>query len=256
MISNFYGEAKKIWDDVSASNQLTDTDKLALELEIHKKLLNIFQVGEFYHFIFNLREGNFDYVSPAIMDVLGYPTDTSTSFHLSQIHPEDQPYFLNFENKGREFFRGLSPDQIGKYKIRYDYRIRDAWGKYRRILHQLLIIEYDDQGNLFRSFGVHTDITHLKETGTPTLSFIGLEGEPSYINVEVENVFHPRKKVLSSRESDVLLMIAHGKTSIQISQDLHISKSTVDTHRKNLLKKTNSLNTSELISKAITEGWI
>lgn len=44
-------EAIKIWDRISVGEKL---DGVKLELEFHKKLLNIFQVGDFYYYIFNL----------------------------------------------------------------------------------------------------------------------------------------------------------------------------------------------------------
>ncbi len=42
---------------------------------------------------------------------------------------------------------------------------------------------------------------------------------------------------LSVREQEILSLIAEGKSSIEISKALFISKATVDTHRKNILQK-------------------
>lgn len=42
---------------------------------------------------------------------------------------------------------------------------------------------------------------------------------------------------LSIREQEILSLIAEGKSSIEISKALFISKATVDTHRKNILQK-------------------
>lgn len=42
---------------------------------------------------------------------------------------------------------------------------------------------------------------------------------------------------LSIREQEILSLIAEGKSSIEISKVLFISKATVDTHRKNILQK-------------------
>lgn len=249
----FYQEAQKIWKNIALDATIGD---LAFELQIHKKLLNIFQVGDFYYFIFNVRNAEFEFVSPEALEILGYDPETlSADFFLSQIHPEDQIYFLNFENKLHHFFKELPSDKIEKYKVRYDFRIRNSKNKYIRILHQLIIIQHDGL-NLFRSLGVHTDITYLKPEGKPVLSFIGLEGEPSFIDVTFESIFQPTKEVLSKREKEILKHLAEGKNSTQIAEILSLSKFTVDTHRKNILKKTKSLSTSSLISKSVNEGWI
>ncbi|HRE37898.1 MAG TPA: response regulator transcription factor [Chitinophagaceae bacterium] len=56
--------------------------------------------------------------------------------------------------------------------------------------------------------------------------------------------------VLSSREKEVLLLIADGFTNPQIAEKLFISLHTVDSHRKNLLTKFGVNNTAGLIKLA------
>ena len=143
-----------------------------------------------------------------------------------------------------------------KYKLRYDVRYQKKNGDYARILYQGILIEHDDEGRLLRSLAIHTDITYLKKEGRPTLSFIGTDGEPSYIDVDLENNFVARKDDFTSREKEVLKLLIEGKLSKQISSILNISKQTVDTHRKNMLHKKHLGNTSELVGKAIMCGWI
>lgn len=254
MKSRFFLEAHKIWTEVSGTNEV---ENLASSIDLHKKLLNIFQAGDYYYFIFNIRQGNFEFVSPEIGKILGLDPKTITAReHLANMHPEDMPYFLNFENKGLEFFRSIPVEKIPKYKIRYDFRLSKPDGTYIRLLHQMVFIQHDKDGNLLRSLGVHTDITDLKPSGRPMLSFIGLEGEPSFVNVAVEEKFKPVKSLLSDRETDVLLLLSNGLSSQQIADRLNISIHTVNTHRKNILRKTDSESTYETISKSIAAGWI
>ncbi len=61
---------------------------------------------------------------------------------------------------------------------------------------------------------------------------------------------------LSEREREVLVLIVQGKTSKIIASELFISKTTVDTHRKNILSKTECKSTPELIKKALESNWI
>ena len=56
--------------------------------------------------------------------------------------------------------------------------------------------------------------------------------------------------VLSSREKEVLQLIADGLTNPQMAAKLFISLHTVDSHRKNLLTKFNVNNTASLIKLA------
>ncbi|MFN8206703.1 MAG: response regulator transcription factor [Bacteroidales bacterium] len=52
---------------------------------------------------------------------------------------------------------------------------------------------------------------------------------------------------LSDREIEVLQQICLGLSNQEIAEVLHISKRTVDKHRANLLEKTNSKNTANLV---------
>lgn len=59
------------------------------------------------------------------------------------------------------------------------------------------------------------------------------------------------KVVLSNRENEILALIANGKTSKEISETLFIAKTTVDTHRKNMIRKLDLANGNELVKYAI-----
>ena len=59
---------------------------------------------------------------------------------------------------------------------------------------------------------------------------------------------------LTERERQVLQLIAEGLTSMQIGDRLHIAASTVDVHRRNLMRKLDLHNVAELTRYAITQG--
>jgi DNA-binding NarL/FixJ family response regulator len=61
---------------------------------------------------------------------------------------------------------------------------------------------------------------------------------------------------LSVREKEVLKLLVQGKSTRCISETLHISKSTVDTHRRNILDKVGCENVSYLIRYALREGLV
>ena len=72
----YYEEAQRIWKIISEGNGKTVTaDFYRFELELHKKLLSFFQVGEYYYFIFNIRASAFDLISAEVTSVLGYTID-------------------------------------------------------------------------------------------------------------------------------------------------------------------------------------
>ncbi|GAB2530822.1 LuxR C-terminal-related transcriptional regulator [Rufibacter soli] len=250
-----YDEAKKIWQAIHEDSSHRPLD---LELRIHKRLMNTFHLGDYYYFIFNNLEASIEYVSENMSTILGYqPEEFTVPFMVEKIHPEDRPFFLNFEATKVDFFKQMAPEKCLKYKVRYDYRLQHADGNYLRILQQSVCAQVGEEAHLpLRALGMHTDITHLKLEGKPMLSFIGMEGEPSYIDVKPKQAFSPQKEVLSKREKEVLGMVIDGKPSRKISEELHISMHTVNTHRKNILAKAQVASSSELVAKAIKEGWV
>ncbi len=60
----------------------------------------------------------------------------------------------------------------------------------------------------------------------------------------------------SKREIDVLKLIAEGLTNIEISEQLMISRRTIEGHRQSLIEKTGSKNTASLIKFALLRGLI
>ena len=59
---------------------------------------------------------------------------------------------------------------------------------------------------------------------------------------------------LGNREREVLQLLAEGKTSKEIASRLNISPATVETHRRNIMKKLDIHSIAELTKYAIREG--
>jgi two-component system, NarL family, response regulator NreC len=61
--------------------------------------------------------------------------------------------------------------------------------------------------------------------------------------------------ILSAREKDILRLIGEGHSSQEIADILSIGKATVDTHRKNIIKKINVHGKTDLIRFAIERKY-
>lgn len=59
---------------------------------------------------------------------------------------------------------------------------------------------------------------------------------------------------ISKKEREILELIAEGKSSKEIAEELELSIRTVSNHRANMLKKTGLNNTAELVRMATNEG--
>lgn len=62
--------------------------------------------------------------------------------------------------------------------------------------------------------------------------------------------------VLSDREKEVLQLLAEGKSNKEAAAVLHISLSTVETHRLKLMQKLDLHNTAEIVLYAVRKGII
>lgn len=66
-----------------------------------------------------------------------------------------------------------------------------------------------------------------------------------------------RKRLsLSRREQEVLELITKGQSSQSIGKSLYISKHTVETHRKNILRKLDFNTSTELVKFAVQQGLV
>ena len=121
---------------------------------------------------------------------MGYhPSELNILFMNGRLHPDDRSWFLAIGDSIVDFFSHLPIEKLMKYKVRYDIRFMKKNGEYARILYQGILLEHDEKGRFLRTLSVHTDITYLKQEGKPVLSFIGMDGEPSYRDVISKNVF-------------------------------------------------------------------
>ena len=252
MKSELLIEARKVWDRVSLVESVHDEN---LQLLINKKIFEYFQVGPSYYYIFDMSNATFQFVSPDVRDVLGYSSEEMTvELFMSRIHPDDGPVMLNHEHMVIDFYKRLPVEKITKYKFSYDYRVRSKSDKYIRLYQQVIVLQYDERNNALRTLGIHTDISHLKTSNRSVLSFIGLEGEPSFVNVAVKEIYKPSKELFTRREKEIVRQLISGKKTVEIATDLFISKHTVDTHRKNILAKTSTKSVVELAAKVVAEG--
>jgi DNA-binding CsgD family transcriptional regulator len=103
-----------------------------------------------------------------------------------------------------------------------------------------------------------TDISELKNDHKFTHFIIDSSNENQVKKILIDNSVDENDNVFSPSpsESKVLLHLSNGLSSKQIADQLYISQHTVRTHRKNMLKKFDCRSSSELVRKAVLEGWI
>ncbi|HDZ09994.1 LuxR C-terminal-related transcriptional regulator [Pseudohongiella sp.] len=231
-------------------------------------LAHCFCPGPFFYYVIDSPSLTFDRVSESILNVLGIEAKNATIQDvIDRLHPEDMEFFLRCEDMVAFFLKNcIAPEKVVKYKICYCWRLRTRDGSYRLFLLQTLTLKTTPDGALLKVFGAHADISHITSTNNYKLSLIGLDGEPSYTDIDVfgkpafEN-FRPYQFSLagnefSRREMEVLRLLGDGHSTTEISQQLNISSQTVATHRKNMIRKAGAKNSVDLVVTCIKKGYL
>lgn len=90
-------------------------------------------------------------------------------------------------------------------------------------------------------------------------TYLGRKIEPIVVRDYVQHLKAPetaKTSTLTSREREVLQLIAEGKSTKDIAARLYVSAKTVETHRRNIMQKLGFDSIAELTKYAIREGII
>lgn len=250
-------EIEKLNSVWTNSQQTTTQNTLLPEINFEDVISSVISTGPFYYYIVDFFDMSLSNVSPSIMDIHGFDSQT-VSFKdiLETIHPDDMEFVAKAEQRNIEFLFGtLGIDKVLNYKSCFSFRSRMKNGEYAMLNHQALLLTLDEHGKFGKSLNIHTRIDHLTKTNTNQISLIGLNGNPSFMNIDVDNDTVSSVKY-SKREIDILKLISDGLSTSEIAEQLFISPLTVKKHRNNILGKTACKNTSQLIKQSILQGLI
>jgi DNA-binding NarL/FixJ family response regulator len=153
---------------------------------------------------------------------------------------------------------GRADDAVGEFKRRF------------RRLRILLCSETADDDELLAAItaGVHG---FMQKTSSRTELLLALErlsrGEVYFcprssgrlraiVSGEIATVAPADERLLSPREREILGLIAAGQTSKEIAGRLQLSCATIDTHRRNLMRKARARNAAELIRYGQQHGFV
>ncbi len=230
----------------------TDEKKLRRLLILKEEVQDLNNIGYSCHVIFNYVSMTFAYADQKFQQILGYDVDHllihGVYFLSNVIYPEDIPSYLLSLKKINQFLFNLPPSRRKDYQVSFDYRVKRMDGSPLRLLQQMVAIEFDENGNLMYSLDRLTDITHWEKEEETVLTITGPDTTKTLI-------FYPGrseaiKRIFTKTEIKLLRFLSEGLSSKEIADRANISFNTVNTHRRNMLKKAKVKNTSELIQYA------
>ena len=90
-------------------------------------------------------------------------------------------------------------------------------------------------------------------------SYLGSDVAGAVIDVAMSSPNEPSSSsqtLLSPREREIVQLVAEGLSNKEIAEQIHLSEATVDTHRRNIMRKLELKGVAELTKYAIREGLV
>jgi DNA-binding CsgD family transcriptional regulator len=166
----------------------------------------------------------------------------------NRIHPEDIELWLKALNDLMVFTLEEIPiEKRKRMSYTWNYRLKNASDTYVNIIQNTTPLEFDEEMKPIIGLAHYTVLDSkikMPITATAKLLNNNNEYETMYFNNFSQNLL---TNSLSNRERDVIRLLTINKSSKEIAEDLNISPNTVDTHRRNILKKLNISSTGELV---------
>jgi DNA-binding CsgD family transcriptional regulator len=219
-----------------------------------KKLDDILILRNQFFFINDFKEGFNTYVHPNVESITGFPKENFREFDFtfSITHQDDYEFVNEISKRGitisQDHKEVLKKDPFcGSFSV--DFRIRCRNGDYIRVTRHSCCFKTDTQGNIVYGLALFTDISHLKKSDHITFTYYGIEELRHYFDDLIKKYNKPFK--ITNREKDILNRLAGGFSATKIASQLSLSVHTVISHRKNLLQKTGTKNTADLIRFAL-----
>jgi DNA-binding CsgD family transcriptional regulator len=228
-----------------------------IEIEEHiKKLIELdfyYPYNTTFFCITNTVSQSFEYVSKNFKVCTGLDKEKMLSggmkYFWSRFHPDDIELWIETLQALMDFtMNELDQEKRNKMSYTWNYRIKNAEGSYVNIVQNTTPLQFDKTNKPIIGLAHYTVLdAQIKMDVCATAKYLNDQNEYEtvfFTNLTSKNLLN----AVSNRERDIIRLLLLKNSSIDISEKLHISKHTVDTHRRNILKKFNLSSTGELHS--------
>lgn len=189
--------------------------------------------------LYDVENQKFEYCSQSVKQLLGYKPEkligSGWDFWYSLLKPTERPVI---QHKLANIFVATPSTKHKRKRFGIKYHMKTMDGNWIYVKHEIRHKCFN--GQLLALNMVHDNSEYeLLDHYFGSTQHISRQSNYKGIRVDI-----------SDREKQVLRLIACGLSSRQIAKKLFISRHTVISHRKNLIKKFGVKNTAELIKEA------
>lgn len=223
-----------------------DSFMTAMEKKLHK-------YRQFF-FICDLIQLKIIYTSTGSRELLGVdPGQVNPATFYIRTHPDvlrrHNIARTKLFNLGQEMYISKQPYCILSTNLKF----LNAFNEYSEFLVQCYLFYSEIPYRTVYLLQVVTDISAINPIKYGYQFYLGTD--KSFFRYPDAKLLH-EGHVFSKREYEIINLLAEGRNSRQISEKLFLSVHTVNTHRRNILKKSESLSTNELILSLKERGVI
>jgi DNA-binding CsgD family transcriptional regulator len=243
-------------DDIK--DKYKDVFKTYPNIEIEDHIKKLIELDYFYpsmstfFCITNTVDQSFEYISKNFKACTGIEKKKmmvgGMNYFWTLFHQEDIKLWLECLQSLMEFtMLELEAEKRSKMSYTWNYRIKKGNGDYVNIIQNTTPMQFDDAGKPVIGLAHYTVLD--------AAIYMDICASAKYLNEqnEYEILFFKNmstKNILgaaTNRERDVIRLLILNLTSQEIAEKLFLSKHTIDTHRRNIMKKFNIGSTNELI---------
>ena len=208
-------------------------------------------VNSTFYCITNTQTLKFEYISKNMFSCIGIKKEELNAkgmeYLWSRMHPDDiELWLVAMKELMRFTLSEISEDDRVKMSYTWNYRLKQANGNYVNIIQNTTPIKFDELKKPIIGLAHYTVIgSHLTMDVCASAKFLNdkNEYETLYFNNFSQKLI---SKGLTNRQRDIIRLLVLNNSSKEIAEKLFISSNTVDTHRRNILKKLNISSTGEL----------
>lgn len=202
--------------------------------------------------ITNTQNLAFEYISKNLTACLGMDREElktkGMKYLWSKMHPDDLEVWLEALNELMNFTLNEIPvSERNKMSYTWNYRLKNSKDEYVNVIQNTTPLEFDNKNKPIIGLAHYTVLSNHIEMQVCASAKI-LNDNNEYETVYFNNF---SQKLLSdgisNRERDIIRLLVLNYSSKEIAKRLNITANTVDTHRRNILKKLKVSSTGEII---------
>ncbi|MFK7984166.1 MAG: response regulator transcription factor [Saprospiraceae bacterium] len=160
------------------------------------------------------------------------------------IHNSHHSFPFKYLKLQNNFLENISKDHINSKSYFCGVKLLDKKRENRRLFIKTKTLLVDEKNNATLIVCFIEDITHLIKNDAYWLRIQNGNKSAAYVQQRGKKEF---KDVISKKEKEALLLMAKHKSNIEIANELFVSISTVESHRKNMIKRLGAASSGALV---------